>query len=55
MRKIAAHVILAVVATLVVGSVELMAQTGGGATLVGTVRDATGAAVSGAKVNVVNT
>ena len=55
MRKIAAYVILAGVATLVVGSVELMAQTGGGATLVGTVRDATGAAVSGAKVNVVNT
>ena len=45
MRKIAAYVILAGVATLVVGSVELMAQTGGGATLVGTVRDATGAAV----------
>ena len=33
----------------------LMAQTGGGATLVGTVRDSTGSAVAGAKVTVVNT
>ena len=32
-----------------------MAQTGGGATLVGTVKDATGATVGGAKVTVVNT
>ena len=32
-----------------------MAQTGGGATLVGTVRDSTGSAVAGAKVTVVNT
>ena len=31
-----------------------MAQTGGGATLVGTVKDATGAAVGAAKVTVVN-
>jgi len=33
----------------------LAAQTGGGATLVGTVRDVTGAVVPGAKVTVVNT
>jgi len=33
----------------------LMAQTGGGATLVGTIKDATGATVAGAKVTVVNT
>lgn len=32
-----------------------LAQTGGGATLVGTVKDSTGALVSGAKVTVVNT
>src|SRR5258708_33801902 len=32
-----------------------MAQDGGGATLVGTVKDATGAQVGGAKVTVVNT
>ena len=32
-----------------------MAQTGGGATLVGTVKDATGAVVSQASVTVVNT
>ena len=35
-------------------SLGLMAQTGGGATLVGTVRDSTGAVVAGAKVTVVN-
>ncbi|MCX6606806.1 MAG: TonB-dependent receptor [Acidobacteria bacterium] len=33
----------------------LFSQTGGGATLVGTIRDSTGAVVSGAKVSVVNT
>lgn len=33
----------------------LMAQTGGGATLVGTVRDSSGSAVAEAKVTVVNT
>ena len=33
----------------------LMAQTGGGATLVGTVKDSSGAVVAGAKVKVVNT
>ncbi len=31
-----------------------IAQTGGGATLVGTVKDASGAAVGGAKVTVIN-
>src|SRR5437016_5634247 len=45
----------ATIATLVAGSADLMAQTGGGATLVGTVRDAMGATVAGAKVTVVNT
>ena len=38
-----------------VGAVAALAQTGGGATLVGTVKDGTGAAVAGAKVTVVNT
>src|SRR4051794_13655208 len=33
----------------------LMGQTGGGATLVGTVRDSTGSVVAGAVVKVVNT
>ena len=33
----------------------LPAQTGGGATLVGTVKDSTGSVVAGAKVKVVNT
>lgn len=36
-------------------SAPLFAQTGGGSTLVGTIRDSTGAVVSGAKVSVVNT
>ena len=46
---------------LTIGFVMLMfaetalAQTGGGATLVGTVKDASGAAVGGAKVTVINT
>src|SRR5262249_40610643 len=43
------------VVTLMVATVTGMAQTGGGATLVGTVKDATGATVGGAKVTVVNT
>src|SRR5207249_278103 len=43
------------VATLMVAAATGMAQTGGGATLVGTVKDATGATVGGAKVTVVNT
>ena len=43
------------VVTLIVTTGILLAQTGGGATLVGTVKDATGAAVGGAKVTVVNT
>src|SRR5207248_3847679 len=33
----------------------LMAQTGGGATLVGTVKDSSGSVVAGAKIRVVNT
>lgn len=40
---------------LMVSSAALLAQTGGGATLVGTIRDATGATVGAAKVTVVNT
>src|SRR4051794_18225504 len=55
MSKRTWRVIITAIATLVAGSAELMAQTGGGATLVGTVRDATGATVAGAKVTVVNT
>jgi hypothetical protein len=43
------------IATLMVAAGAAIAQTGGGATLVGTVKDATGATVSGAKVTVVNT
>jgi hypothetical protein len=38
-----------------VAAAAVMAQTGGGATLVGTVKDATGAVVAGAKLTVVNT
>src|SRR4051812_42069401 len=41
--------------TLLVCAGAVMAQTGGGATLVGTVKDGTGAFVSGAKVTVLNT
>lgn len=44
-----------VVVTLMVAAAAVMAQTGGGATLVGTVKDATGAGVAAAKVKVVNT
>src|SRR5260221_147622 len=40
---------------LVVAKAALMAQTGGGATLVGTVKDASGAVVGGARVTVINT
>src|SRR5260221_7657052 len=43
------------IVTLMVATATAMAQTGGGATLVGTVKDATGATVGGAKVTVVNT
>jgi len=43
------------IALLLAASALSMAQTGGGATLVGTVKDATGSFVSGAKVTVVNT
>src|SRR5271169_4364882 len=43
------------VVTLMVSASAAMAQTGGGATLVGTVKDATGAVVAQAKVTVVNT
>ena len=47
--------LLAVVAMMVTAAFAAMAQTGGGATLVGTVKDSTGAVVAGAKVRVVNT
>ena len=43
------------VVTLIVTTAATMAQTGGGATLVGTVKDGTGAAVAQASVTVVNT
>src|SRR2546429_1200571 len=43
------------IATLMVATGTGMAQTGGGATLVGTVRDVTGETVGGAKVTVINT
>src|SRR5260370_4647234 len=43
------------VVTSFVTAVAMMAQTGGGATLVGTVKDGTGAAVAQARVTVVNT
>ena len=46
---------LAVVALMVVAAAAAMAQTGDGATLVGTVKDATGAVVAGAKLKAVNT
>ena len=42
-------------AALAIASAALMAQTGGGATLVGTVTDSSGAFVAGAKVTVLNT
>ena len=42
-------------AAMLAASVGLIAQTGGGATLVGTVKDSTGAVVAAAKVIVVNT
>ena len=45
----------AVVALMAAAAVTGSAQTGGAATLVGTVKDATGAVVAGAKVKVVNT
>ncbi len=44
-----------IAAALTLASAALMAQTGGGATLVGTVTDSTGASVASAKVTVVNT
>ena len=43
------------VVTSLVTAAAMMAQTGGGATLVGTVKDATGSVVAQASVTVVNT
>ena len=43
------------VLTLLAAAGAVFAQTGGGATLVGTVRDSTGSTVAGAKITVVNT
>ena len=43
------------VATMMVATTVVMAQTGGGATLVGTVKDASGSFVAQASVTVVNT
>ena len=53
-RRVAIHSALRGIATLLVAATPVMAQTGGGATLVGTVKDATGATVAGAKVTVIN-
>src|SRR5258707_6779353 len=49
------HSALRGIVTLTVAVATAMAQTGGGATLVGTVKDSTGATVGAAKVTVVNT
>ncbi len=46
---------LRAIVTLMIAVGSLIAQTGGGATLVGTVKDASGASVGGAKVTVINT
>ena len=46
---------LAVMTLMIAAASLALAQTGGGATLVGTVKDSTGAVVAGAKVTVVNT
>lgn len=43
------------IATLMVASASMMAQSGGGATLVGTVKDSSGSVVGHAKVTVINT
>ncbi len=51
----AASCAVRVVATLLVAAAVAMAQTGGGATLVGTVKDASGSSVAQASVTVVNT
>jgi len=47
--------ILAAVTLMLVGGVTAAAQTGGGATLVGTVKDPTGAVVNRRQVRVINT
>src|SRR5260370_31166205 len=44
-----------ILAVILMSAGAVMAQTGGGATLVGTVTDASGASVASAKVTVVNT
>ena len=46
---------LAMMALMLAAAAAAMAQTGDGATLVGTVKDSTGAVVAGAKVKAVNT
>jgi hypothetical protein len=43
-----------IVLVILILQAALMAQTGGGATLVGTVKDSSGSVVAGAKVKVVN-
>ena len=47
--------LLAAVMLILASAAAALAQTGGGATLVGTVRDSTGAVIAGAKITVVNT
>ena len=51
LNRFACHSFIA----LALATSAAIAQTGGGATLVGNVKDATGAAVAGAKVTVINT
>src|SRR5262245_14070350 len=56
MQKLRAHGLTAIVGMLLLAlTPAAIAQTGGGATLVGTVTDSTGSVVAGAKVKVVNT
>src|SRR5262245_3581789 len=54
-HKLIARPLLALATLLMTTAITLPAQTGGGATLVGTVRDSSGSVVAGAKISVVNT
>jgi hypothetical protein len=53
--RAAIHFTFMALVILLLQAAALMAQTGGGATLVGTVKDSSGAVVAGAKITVVNT
>ena len=50
-----AHFTACAAIVLIAATGAIMAQTGGGATLVGTVKDSTGSVVAGAKITVINT